>query len=123
VNARALENHQIHREEAGVIGMEDDWLWLIDPLDRTRIALQLVHLFFEIHYLMYKREPVLGVVYEPLTERLFVSVIGERTSCNHRHTNEESPNIFKGNIGWIQGHGVINDPQAVKLRQHIDIRF
>src|SRR5690554_1034729 len=27
--------HQIHSEEAGSLGLESDWLWLIDPLDGT----------------------------------------------------------------------------------------
>lgn len=117
-------NHQIHSEEAGLIGMKDDWLWLIDPLDGTNNFAIGLPVFSISITLMYRREPVLGVVYEPLTERLFVSVIGEGTSCNHQRIQMKSnPNIFKGNIGWIQGHAVQNDPQAVKLRQHIDIRF
>ncbi|MCF7755048.1 inositol monophosphatase [Paenibacillus xylanexedens] len=117
-------SHQIHSEEAGLIGTKHDWLWLIDPLDGTNNFAIGLPVFAISITLMYKRQPVLGVVYEPLTERLFVSVIGEGASCNNRQIHIKSnPNIFKGNIGWIQGHRVQNDPQAVKLRQHIDIRF
>lgn len=117
-------NHQIHSEEAGIIGSENDWLWLIDPLDGTNNFAIGLPIFTTSITLMYRREPVLGVVYEPLTDRLFVSVIGEGTYCNKRPIQIKSnPNFMKGNIGWIQGHKVQNDLRAVKLRQFIDIKF
>lgn len=116
--------HQIHSEEAGAIGVQSDWLWLIDPLDGTNNFAIGLPVFSTSITLMYRREPVMGVVYEPLTDRLFVSVIGQGTTCNNRPIQMKSnPNIFKGNIGWIQGHKVQNDIRAVKLRQYIDIKF
>lgn len=64
------------------------------------------------------------MVYEPLTDRLFVSVIGKGTTCNNRPIQmSASSNISKGNIGWIQGHKVQNESRAVHLRQFIDVRF
>lgn len=120
----AFPNHQIHSEEAGVIGSENDWLWLIDPLDGTNNFAIGLPIFTVSITLMYRREPVLGVVYEPLTDRLFVSVLGKGTFCNKQPIQIKSnPNIFKGNIGWIQGHNVQNDLIAVKLRQFIDVKF
>ncbi|MEC0238499.1 inositol monophosphatase family protein [Paenibacillus dokdonensis] len=117
-------DHQIHSEEAGVIGSENDWLWLIDPLDGTNNFAIGLPVFSVSITLMYKKNPVLGVVYEPLTDRLFVSVAGEGTYCNDKPVHvKNSPNFLRGNIGWIQGHKVQNDPKAVQLRQFIDIRF
>ncbi|WP_454190933.1 inositol monophosphatase family protein [Paenibacillus sp. Marseille-Q7038] len=116
--------HQIRSEEAGIIGLESDWLWSIDPLDGTNNFAIGLPVFTTSITLMYRREPVLGVVYEPLTDRLFVSVIGKGTSCNNRPIQmSPSSNISKGNIGWIQGHKVQNDRRAVHLRQFIDVRF
>ncbi|WP_054955573.1 inositol monophosphatase family protein [Paenibacillus dakarensis] len=116
-------NHQIHSEEAGIIGLKSDWLWLIDPLDGTNNFAIGLAVFTTSITLMYLSEPVLGVVYEPMTDRLFVSTIGEGAFCNNRllHIKAYS-NIYKGNIGWIQGHKVQNDLRAVKLRQFIDIK-
>ena len=71
----AFPSHQIHSEEAGIIGSEGDWLWLIDPLDGTNNFTIGLPVFAVSITLTYRREPVLGVVYEPITERLFVSVI------------------------------------------------
>lgn len=114
--------HQIHSEEAGIMGSsESDWLWLIDPLDGTNNFAIGLPIFTTSITLMYRREPVLGVVYEPLTDRLFVSTIGKGTTCNNRPIQmSRNANILKGNIGWIQGHKVQNEQRAVHLRQFID---
>lgn len=117
-------SHQIHSEEAGDIGSNDEWLWLIDPLDGTNNFAIGLPVFTTSITLMYRREPVLGVIYEPLTDRLFVSALGEGAFCNSRPMRVQSnPNIVKGNIGWIQGHKVQNDPRAVNLRQCMDLKF
>lgn len=120
----AFPSHQVHSEEAGILGEESDWLWLIDPLDGTNNFAIGLPVFAASITLMYRREPVLGVVYEPMTDRLFVSAAGEGTSCNGRPIRAKAiPDIVRGNIGWIQGHGVQNDSRAVRLRQFIDTRF
>jgi len=66
----AFPTHQIHSEEAGIIGSQNDWLWLIDPLDGTNNFAIGLPVFTTSITLMYKRTPVLGVVYEPMTDRL-----------------------------------------------------
>jgi len=117
-------SHQIHSEEAGDNGKSSDWLWLIDPLDGTNNFAISLPVFTTSITLMYKREPVLGIVYEPMTDRLFEASINEGAHCNGREMTVKSSNSFKrGNIGWIQGHKVQNDLKAVKLRQHIDLNF
>ncbi|MCJ8013233.1 inositol monophosphatase [Paenibacillus sp. KQZ6P-2] len=115
--------HQIHSEEAGWVGSDSDWLWLIDPLDGTNNFAIGLPVFSVSITLMYQQQPVLGVVYEPMTDRLFVSARGEGTYCNDKPVHvKRSPNFLKGNIGWIQGHKVQNDPTAVQLRHFIDVR-
>ncbi|MFC5703173.1 inositol monophosphatase family protein [Cohnella faecalis] len=117
-------DHQIHSEEAGLIGTPSDWQWLIDPLDGTNNFAIGLPIFTTSITLMYRKAPVLGVIYEPWTDRLFVSALNEGASCNDRPIHmKHSPNFLKGNIGWIQGHKVQNDPKAVILRQHIDVSF
>ncbi|SEO93666.1 inositol monophosphatase family protein [Paenibacillus sp. OV219] len=120
----AFPEHQIHSEEAGIIGEENDWLWMIDPLDGTNNFAIGLPVFSSSITLIHKREPVLGIIYEPLTDRLFVSVRGKGAFCNgHQIEVKPTANLSKGNIGWIQGHGVQNDLAAVALRQHIDTSF
>lgn len=120
----AFPSHQIHSEEAGIVGSESDWLWLIDPLDGTNNFAIGLAVFTTSITLMYRREPVLGVVYEPMTDRLFVSAVGFGVFCNNRPLHMKyNSDLHRGNIGWIQGHKVQNDSRAVKLRQFLDIRF
>ncbi|TJY44563.1 inositol monophosphatase [Cohnella pontilimi] len=121
---REFPDHQVHSEEAGNNGKSSDWLWLVDPLDGTNNFAIGLPVFTTSITLMYRQEPVLGVVYEPMTDRLFVSSAGEGSYCND-HAMQARPckDLRRGIIGWIQGHQVQNDPKAVKLRQHLDLRF
>lgn len=116
--------HQIHSEEAGEFGEEGDWLWLIDPLDGTNNFAIGLPIFSTSITLMYRKEPVLGVIFEPMTDRLFSSVSNKGAFCNNIPMKVKyNSNLYKGNIGWIQGHNVQNDYKAVKLRQYIDVNF
>lgn len=120
----SFPHHQIHSEEAGDNGKSSDWLWLIDPLDGTNNFAIGLPVFTVSITLMYKKEPVLGVVYEPMTDRLFECSLHGGAFCNGREMKVKRSNHFhRGNIGWIQGHQVQNDPKAVVLRQHIDLNF
>jgi len=120
----SFPDHAIHSEEAGSLGGDSDWLWLIDPLDGTNNFAIGLPVFTTSITLMYKREPVLGVVYEPLTDRLFVSAAGEGATVNGRPMQvRPSAKLAKANIGWIQGHAVRNEPHAVRLRHHLDLSF
>ena len=121
---QTFPDHRIHSEEAGDNGKHSDWLWLVDPLDGTNNFTIGLPVFTCSVTLMYRREPVLGVVYEPMTDRLFVSTMNEGAYCNNNVMRVRmNPNFRKGNIGWIQGHQVQNDKKAVALRQHIDLHF
>ncbi|GAB6988279.1 inositol monophosphatase family protein [Paenibacillus pini] len=113
--------HQIRSEEAGSNNKESDWLWMIDPLDGTNNYAISLPIFAISITLIYQKVPVLGVVYEPMTDRLFVTSIGEGSYCNDKAISvKESTNVHRANLGWIQGHGVQNDVKAVQLRNHID---
>jgi myo-inositol-1(or 4)-monophosphatase len=116
--------HQVCSEEAGSNGLESEWLWLVDPLDGTNNYAIGLPLFSTSITLMYNRKPVLGVVYEPMAERLFISSLGENAYCNNKQLQvKKKADLKKGNIGWIQGHKVQNNEKAVKLRQHLDLNF
>ncbi|PYE47797.1 inositol monophosphatase family protein [Paenibacillus barcinonensis] len=97
---------------------------MIDPLDGTNNYGIGLPIFSVSITLIYRSEPVLGVIYEPIVDRLFVASQGNGASCNlipmHVKSKKE---IQKGTIGWIQGHQVQNEENAVRLRQHLDVHF
>lgn len=118
-------DHQVQGEESGRSGNRDsDYLWMIDPLDGTNNFVIGLPLFAISITLMYKRNPVLGVVYEPITNRLFVSSKQGGAACNGEPIRvKRKEAIHKGNVGWIQGHKVQNDARAMKLRHHVESQF
>ncbi|MBM4033228.1 MAG: inositol monophosphatase [Planctomycetes bacterium] len=96
---RDWPDHAILTEEAGAIGGEGDCWWLIDPLDGT------VNFFYGLPYFCtsiacYRRpgqrpaafprgleslgEPLVGVVYAPPTDELFVAEAGKGATLNGR---------------------------------------
>lgn len=121
---KVFPDHQIDSEESGNNGLVSDWLWMVDPLDGTNNFAIGLPVFSISITLMYKSEPVLGVIYEPLVDRLYVASRSEGAFCKSKRLSVTKKNeIHKGTIGWIQGHKVQNDPTAVKLRQHLDLQF
>src|ERR1700730_7171721 len=68
--------HQVHSEEAGSNDLESEWLWLIDPLDGTNNYVIGLSVFAISITLLFHKKPVLGVVYEPMANRLFVTLTG-----------------------------------------------
>jgi myo-inositol-1(or 4)-monophosphatase len=115
-------DHKIHSEEAGDNGLQSDWLWQVDPLDGTNNFAIGLPVFSSSITLLYKHEPVLGVIYEPMVNRLFISSLNGGSFCNDTELKiKKRDNPKKFNIAWIQGHRVQNEDKAVKLRQYIDV--
>lgn len=115
-------NHRIRSEECGDNAIQSDWMWLVDPLDGTNNFAIGLPLFAVSITLLYKRSPVLAVIYEPITDRLYSTIATEGASCNNAAISMNKAKPFvKARVGWIQGHSVQNDPSAVKLRQYIDV--
>ncbi|BBH24506.1 hypothetical protein Back11_58510 [Paenibacillus baekrokdamisoli] len=114
--------HHIRSEEFGDNQVKNDWMWLIDPLDGTNNYAVGLPLFAISITLVYQLETVMAVIYEPMTDRLYVSTVNQGTSCNSQPiTMSRAREFNRATVGWIQGHGVQNQARAVKLRQHIDV--
>ncbi|MFD2611794.1 inositol monophosphatase family protein [Paenibacillus gansuensis] len=117
-------DHQIRSEETGWSGAEGDWLWLVDPLDGTNNYAVGLPLFGVSVTLLYRKEPVLGVIYETVTDRIYTAVRGQGAECNSNPLVQAAPrssDIRKMTISWIQGHAVQKHPEAFKLKQYIDL--
>ena len=122
--ARAFPDHRISSEESGTHDKDSEWLWMVDPLDGTNNYAIGLPIFSHCVTLLHRREAVLGVIYEPLVDRLYAAVRGEGAWCNGRPMRvRPREELTKGTVGWIQGHQVQNEPAAVRLKHHIDVRF
>ncbi|WP_128894841.1 inositol monophosphatase family protein [Longirhabdus pacifica] len=122
---KVFPNHQIYSEEMGCIGEEGDWEWHIDPLDGTNNFVIGMPLFSVSIGLMYKKQCVFAVIYEPMTEQVYTSSIGKGTRCNGEVITMQNKvkEIYKSTVGWIQGHGVQNEHDAVKFKHYLDVKY
>lgn len=117
----AFPEHQIRSEESGWSGVKGDWLWLVDPLDGTNNFAVGLPVFGVSLTLIYRNEPVLGVVYDTVRGDVYVARKGQGAFRNGKPLHIETmPLSGKLTLGWIQGHQVQHDPRAVQLRRHIE---
>lgn len=64
-------DHQILGEESGLTSQQSDFMWVIDPLDgTTNYAHQYPHFAVSIG-LLYQSQPIVGVIYQPISEECF----------------------------------------------------
>lgn len=76
--------HSILSEETGEIKRNSDYNWIIDPLDGTNnFAYQLPHFGVSIA-LEYRNEVILGVVYLPFFNELYVAEKNKGASVNNK---------------------------------------
>ncbi|MCS6910397.1 MAG: hypothetical protein NZM11_07495, partial [Anaerolineales bacterium] len=61
----AFPTHRLYAEESGKSGQAGDYEWLVDPLDGTVNFAHGVPIFAVSLALTYRRQLVMGVVYDP----------------------------------------------------------
>lgn len=67
------------------------WLWLVDPLDGTKDFLEKTGEYSVMIGLLYKHEPVMGMVYHPATDTLYFA---EKGCGAYMKKNAEEPRIM-----------------------------
>ena len=86
----AFPNHQFLGEESplaavGRFAMSDqDWLWVVDPLDGTVNYVHGLPNFAVSIALMNGSRTVLGVVFDPMAEELYAATLGQGATLNDR---------------------------------------
>lgn len=59
-------------------------LWVVDPLDGTKDFLRQIPQFAVSIALVENEQPVLGVVYNPISKELFAAISGRGATCNNK---------------------------------------
>lgn len=77
-------SHDLLAEEGTDVKTKSDWLWIIDPLDGTVNYAHSYPLFAVSIALLHKGQPVVGVVYEPNRDELFVAEKGGGALLNEK---------------------------------------
>ncbi|XEC96999.1 inositol monophosphatase [Paenibacillus tarimensis] len=118
-------DHAIRSEETGWNGIENDWLWLVDPLDGTNNYAIGLPVFGVSLTLIRNNEPMLGVIYEPILDRLYIAEKGRGADLNGERMKPvvDGKPARKMTVGWIQGHHVQKKQEATSLKHNLDNSF
>ena len=82
--SKAYPDHSIIAEESGLLENDCEWQWVIDPLDGTANFIRgFPHCAVSIA-LKHEALVVLGVIYDPFKNELFVAEKGEGATLNQR---------------------------------------
>lgn len=82
-------------EESGISSNNNDWYWVIDPLDGTANFAHHIPYFCVSIALTYKNEPQLGIIYNPLLDELFLACKGGGAALNGKKLEVSSRPLKK----------------------------
>lgn len=89
--------------------LDNDYVWIIDPLDGTKEFISRNGEFTVNIALVYKKEPILGVIYVPVTDELFFASKNNGTYYQ-KNGNREKIRVSERNE--------ISDMVLIKSRSH-----
>ncbi|MBI5229663.1 inositol monophosphatase [Candidatus Micrarchaeota archaeon] len=95
---KAFPNHDILSEERGKTNTESDYLWIIDPLDGTINFSRGIDEYCISIAVERNGELILGVIYQPTTEKLFVAEKGKGAFLNNRRIQVSRENEIINSI-------------------------
>ncbi|MGH9837491.1 MAG: inositol monophosphatase family protein [Blastocatellia bacterium] len=75
-------SHRILAEESGAHGEGEEYCWIIDPLDGTTNFSHGFPCYSVSIGVEYKEQSVIGVIYDPTRDELFVAERGAGATCN-----------------------------------------
>ncbi|MBW2995466.1 inositol monophosphatase, partial [Candidatus Woesearchaeota archaeon] len=98
-------DHSFLSEESPKLRGKSDYLWIIDPLDGTANYSSGVPFFCTSICLAYKKELLIGVVFDPLHNEMFVAEKGKGAFLNGKKvTVSKEKNLNRALIGMDSGH-------------------
>lgn len=102
---KQFPEHGIVTEEHGLSGnVSSEWIWLIDPLDGTKAYATNRSGFSIMIGLLYQGQPYLGVVYDPLTERLYAA---QKNQGSFLTENGKTQKLGVSKISQVKDHKII----------------
>ena len=81
---QAFPDHAFLAEESGASDNQNDYLWVIDPLDGTTNYITGLPVFAISIALLIKGEPTIGIIYDPLHKEMFWAQKGQGAFLNDK---------------------------------------
>lgn len=83
----SFPDHTFIAEESGETGKNSEYTWVIDPIDGTSIFSVGLPYFTVSVGLLKNDQPLLGVIYQPVTKDLYYAVLGKGAFLNSKRIN------------------------------------
>ncbi len=122
--AQILPEASFFAEESGKSG-DNDYCWVIDPLDGTTNFFQGLHHFCISVALTHNGTPIFGMVYQPLKDELFYAQQGKGAFLNGKKismpTPENNKGIFVVGVPFMKEPYIgqfVKDMQCVSTQAH-----
>jgi myo-inositol-1(or 4)-monophosphatase len=95
---KEFPDHAFFSEEAGLTQTQSEYLWVIDPLDGTSNFAH--HLpFFCVSIALFKqKQPVLGVIYDPIHDELFSAETNQGAHLNSKPITSNTANNLQTSV-------------------------
>lgn len=107
--------HNILIEESGKHDKQSDYTWVVDPLDGTHNFIYGLPMFGVSIALMHKQEVILGVIYFPMYEELYVAEKKKGAFLNGKKIKVSKKKIKEHNVMVFDAHFGAGDKEN-KLR-------
>ncbi len=116
-------NSRILSEESGLYDFNTNWLWVVDPLDGTT-NFRVHNPLFSVSIALYHQDkPMLGVVYAPYLDELFVAEKGKGAWLNGKkiHVSKTSE-LSKSFLTYCYGTHPKHMRMAVELYRYFKMK-
>ena len=113
VNSYLIEKVKEKYPDHSVIGEEEsnsfesDYAWVCDPLDGTSMYVNHIPVFVFSLALVYKGEPIVGVVYNPNEDKMYTAIKGEGAYCNDVKISVNKKHL--GELGYKTNVEIFNN--------------
>lgn len=119
-------SHGIIAEEGGTNYVDQEFAWVCDPIDGTiSFARHIPTSAFSLA-LVKGGKPVLGVVYDPNDDSLYVAEAGQGTTLNGTPIQVSGPAVIRpmvGNLTWVNNVYATQNVFPALIRKSIDVMY
>jgi len=118
---KTFPTHGFLGEEGGSENHEAEYVWVIDPIDGTGNFVNGIPIFAISIALLKDTEPLLGVIYNPITDSRYVCVKGEGVTYNEKQVQVSKQQAKDGAITF--GYGRSGKETAFRFINHARDHF
>jgi myo-inositol-1(or 4)-monophosphatase len=111
---RHFPTHTIFSEEVGMVSRDEEYLWIVDPLDGTNNYF-IGYPYFSVSIaLQHRGELVLGVVYNPVAGQMFWAEKGKGAYLNGKRLQVNSRTDLTRAVGtYIRGRNTVTKEEEL----------